>query len=153
MAEKNVLIPVDGSENSQRAFDFYVDNLRQEKDHLFLLHIQTTPHLSTVSLDSGAAFPTEQWESKLKETIAASQKLMTHYEMLCEAKKLPKTTLMASGKPGEAICQTAKDKNAHMILMGSRGINAVRRTFLGSVSDYVLHHSHVPVTVVPPPSK
>ena len=29
----------------------YVDNLRQEKDHLFLLHIQTTPHLSTVSLD------------------------------------------------------------------------------------------------------
>lgn len=38
-----------------------------------------------------------------------------------------------------------------MIVMGSRGIGTIRRTFLGSVSDYCVHHAHIPVAVVPPP--
>lgn len=34
-----------------------------------------------------------------------------------------------------------------MIVMGTRGMGKVKRTFLGSVSDHVLHHSHVPVII------
>ena len=34
-----------------------------------------------------------------------------------------------------------------MIVLGTRGQGTVRRTILGSVSDYVVHHAHVPVTV------
>ncbi|XP_078339646.1 universal stress protein Sll1388-like [Crassostrea virginica] len=53
-------------------------------------------------------------------------------------------------KPGEGILKTAKDLNADMIVMGSLGMGTVRRTILGSVSDYVLHHSPVPVIICPP---
>ncbi len=31
--------------------------------------------------------------------------------------------------------------------MGTRGMGTIRRTLLGSVSDYVVHHAHCPVTV------
>ena len=31
--------------------------------------------------------------------------------------------------------------------MGTRGLGTVRRTILGSVSDYVLHHAHCPVCI------
>lgn len=34
--------------------------------------------------------------------------------------------------------------------MGSRGLGTIRRTILGSVSDYVVHHANVPVVVCPP---
>lgn len=51
---------------------------------------------------------------------------------------------------GEVICRIAKEKEADMIVMGSRGQGVLRRTFLGSVSDYVIHHCRLPVTVVPP---
>lgn len=54
------------------------------------------------------------------------------------------------GRPGEVICQTAKREKADHIVMGSRGLGTVRRTLLGSVSDYTLHHATVPVSVVPP---
>ena len=43
----------------------------------------------------------------------------------------------------------AKHEHADIIVMGTRGQDAIRRTFLGSVSDYVIHHSQVPVIVVP----
>ena len=53
--------------------------------------------------------------------------------------------------PGEVICQLAADTKAQLIVTGSRGMGTIRRTFLGSVSDYCVHHSLVPVAVVPPP--
>ena len=53
--------------------------------------------------------------------------------------------------PGEVICQLAADSKAQLIVTGSRGMGTIRRTFLGSVSDYCVHHSLVPVAVVPPP--
>lgn len=37
--------------------------------------------------------------------------------------------------------------NAIMIVVGSRGLNAIRRTFMGSVSDSIVHHASCPVLV------
>lgn len=52
-----------------------------------------------------------------------------------------------SGEPGEQIVQAAVKEGADFIVTGSRGLGTIRRTFLGSVSDYVVHHSTVPVLV------
>ena len=45
------------------------------------------------------------------------------------------------------IVEKAKEHNPKLIVMGSRGLGTVRRTILGSVSDYVLHHAHCAVAV------
>ena len=50
---------------------------------------------------------------------------------------------------GEGIILYAKQHSAHTIVMGTRGLDTIRRTFLGSTSDYVIHHSSIPVIVVP----
>lgn len=51
------------------------------------------------------------------------------------------------GKPGEVICKLAAEEGAALIVVGTRGLGKIRRTIMGSVSDYVIHHSHVPVLV------
>lgn len=50
-------------------------------------------------------------------------------------------------KPGEMICATAKEQHCDYIVMGTRGMGKLRRTILGSVSDFVVHHAHIPVLV------
>jgi len=50
---------------------------------------------------------------------------------------------------GHTICQIAKQNDADMLVIGQRGLGAARRTFLGSVSDFIAHHSHIPVLLVP----
>ena len=50
-------------------------------------------------------------------------------------------------KPGEIIVKVADEEKATMIVMGTRGLGKVRRTILGSVSDFVVHHAHCPVIV------
>ena len=47
----------------------------------------------------------------------------------------------------------AKKQNAELIVMGTRGLSTLRRTVLGSVSDFCLHHSKIPVAVVPTPEE
>ena len=56
--------------------------------------------------------------------------------------------LYDTGKPGERLCQVAFDEGAEMIVVGTRGHGKLRRTILGSVSDYVVHHAHCPVVTV-----
>jgi hypothetical protein len=53
----------------------------------------------------------------------------------------------ATGKPGEVICRISEEEDAAMICVGSRGMGKVRRTILGSVSDYLVHHALCPVIV------
>ena len=52
-------------------------------------------------------------------------------------------------KPGAIICKVADEKKAATITLGQRGLSAITRTLLGSTSDFVLHHTHCPVIVVP----
>nr|XP_022295900.1 uncharacterized protein LOC111105802 isoform X2 [Crassostrea virginica] len=52
-----------------------------------------------------------------------------------------------ASKPGEGIINVAKELNACMIVTGSRGHGKIRRTLLGSVSDYLIHHADIPVLV------
>ena len=58
-----------------------------------------------------------------------------------------------TGKPGEQIVRIAEEENADMIVTGTRGMGKVRRTILGSVSDYLVHHAHCPVVVCRYPCK
>ncbi len=60
---------------------------------------------------------------------------------------MPGVLRTATGKPGEVICRIAEEENAAMIVTGTRGLGKVRRTILGSVSDYLVNHAHCPVII------
>ena len=58
-----------------------------------------------------------------------------------------------SDSVGRAICDLVKELAPTCVVIGQRGLGAVKRTLFGSVSDFVLHHAHVPVVIVPPPKQ
>lgn len=55
------------------------------------------------------------------------------------------------GDPRDEIVRKAHELNATAVVLGSRGMGAFKRTFIGSVSDYIVHHSEVPVVIVKHP--
>jgi len=52
------------------------------------------------------------------------------------------------GDAGHTIVKFAKDKNFDVIVIGARGLGALKEVFFGSVSNYVLHKTTLPVLVV-----
>ena len=51
------------------------------------------------------------------------------------------------GSPGPALSDLVVRMRAHLVVTGTRGLGTIRKTLLGSVSDYLLHHVKVPVCV------
>jgi len=67
--------------------------------------------------------------------------------------KVPGTLRTVTGKPGEVICQVADETAAIMIITGTRSLGKMRRTILGSVSDYLVSHAACPVMVIRDPAE
>lgn len=73
-------------------------------------------------------------------------------DLLCVT-KVPGTLRTVTGKPGEVICQVADETAAIMIITGTRSLGKMRRTILGSVSDYLVSHAACPVMVIRDPAE
>lgn len=80
-------------------------------------------------------------------TISYSVDIRTVYDGFLHCLQVAGEVKPLVGKPGETVVHEAHEQNADVILCGSRGHGKLRRTFMGSVSDYIVHHSHVPVVV------
>ena len=62
-------------------------------------------------------------------------------------RKVAETHLRA-GEPDKEIVRLSEELGAGTIVIGSRGLGAVRRALMGSVSESVVRHAHCPVFVV-----
>jgi len=52
------------------------------------------------------------------------------------------------GRPAKAIMQVVSKHQADLIVMGTKGLSAIARVFLGSVSTRVVQHANYSVLVV-----
>jgi nucleotide-binding universal stress UspA family protein len=58
--------------------------------------------------------------------------------------------LLVQGAIGEKIVEQAVELRADLVVVGTRGRNALTDLLLGSVSDWVIRHAPCAVVVVPP---
>eukprot|EP00112_Aurelia_sp_Birch-Aquarium-sp1_P016885 Seg3863.1 transcript_id=Seg3863.1/GoldUCD/mRNA.D3Y31 product="Universal stress protein Slr1101" protein_id=Seg3863.1/GoldUCD/D3Y31 len=144
---------VDDSEHSARAFDWYLKSCHKEGNKLAIIHIHVPPPLPAVPMYPGLAAVDIEWNQEIQASIKASRELLHRYRHTCKSLKIPYMIFAETdqGSPGAAITRLAKDNNMVMVVLGTRAYGTLKRAFLGSISDYVVHHAHCPVTVVPPP--
>ncbi len=57
--------------------------------------------------------------------------------------------VVVDGSPVDALLDAAGESHADLIVVGSHGEGAMSAAFLGSTAMKLLHHSEVPVLVVP----
>ena len=56
------------------------------------------------------------------------------------------------GRPGEMLCHIAAEEKSAFVIVGCRGMGALKRTIVGSVSDHILKHAICPVILCHEPS-
>ncbi len=139
-----ILVPVDGSECSNRAVEHLIRKLGWFKGgvEIHLLNVQRQiPYggrvSSVVGHDRIAKYHQEEGLVALK---SARQKL--------DAATVKYVYHIGVGEEAEVICQYARDKEVDQIFMGTRGLGQVSTLVLGSVATKVIHLSPVPVLLV-----
>lgn len=134
---KNILVPVDGSGHSKKALELACDLAGKYGAELHLLHV-VQPAAEAYTMVLGAAAVTieasreELEEAGAKVVDAAQQYAASHG---CEKFH----TEVTDGPPTKRILGRARDIEADMIVMGSRGLSDFAGLLVGSVSHKVSH--------------
>ncbi|XP_076469097.1 universal stress protein in QAH/OAS sulfhydrylase 3'region-like [Babylonia areolata] len=143
---RKILIAMDGSTHAEYALRYFKENLHDEKDDVIVVYAAETGHLTSQPVFSTdpqmMAHMAMEGERELDKLLEKITKLMTDMGVKGRVERVT-----ANGGPGEAVVKAATDLHADMIVTGSRGQGKLRRTLLGSVSQYIVHHAHVPVLV------
>lgn len=148
-----VLIPLDGSKNSERAVNWYVEHLHVQGNKVVFIHAFDPPPMQSArhtSVDLRNGY--DEWCRLIERAQHKARCLLQEYDTKFASlkEKLSYKMIHDTGKPGEVITEYIKKEGATCVVIGCRGLGKIRRTLLGSVSDYVVRHSPVPVVVVPP---
>lgn len=144
---RKVLIAMDGSDHSNATFDWYMKNLRHSDDHVLLVwNVDTLPSsYGNVNLMTGD--PDVISRSINEHATHVNHIVKTLQQKLTDSNVSGCVLQLHGHSSGEAIIKASEREAADMIVVGSRGLGTLRRTFLGSVSDFVLHHAHIPVCI------
>ena len=138
-----ILIPVDDSKMSDRAFDYGMDMAKLFGAEVHVIYVANAESMS--SPDFTIHFNEKNDDtSPLKEKGAAV--LARLMERVPEGVKVRQEILM--GSPEVMIALTAEDDGTDLIIMGSSGRTSFSSMFLGSVSYYTVHHVKCPVLLI-----
>lgn len=133
---RRIVLAIDGSKSSDKALRFLVRNLRGQ---------QAGPN-GELSIEVAVVhiMPFLQYP----EIKDAGQKLHQRYaEQLINAGYVVES-ISQLGHPADEILRVALRKKADMIVTGAKGLGAIARFLLGSVSTKVVQHSSCSVLVV-----
>ena len=127
---KRILVGIDGSSNSNRAASFAADIAKKfDADVTVLFVVAPSDH------DMLAGKSTTMDEGKKSFGEQRIEKAETVFK--------------AAGVKFDTDIQLVSERGYDLVVVGSRGLSAVRGFLMGSVSGQVSQHSKVPVVVVP----
>lgn len=138
---RNVLIPLDGSEPSERALDHATETLPDAS----IILLSVIDPSAGFGAGAGAPGAAEVWYNTQKERMEGRLQEASD-EM--EDRGMSVETAIETGRPSTMIIKYAEDNDVDHIIMGSHGREGVSRLLLGSVAERVIRRASVPVTVV-----
>lgn len=143
MSEKyrRILVAIDGSFESELAFEKAVNIALRNDATLLLTHI-----IDTNVLQSVATFDNYIYERLEKE----SQAVLDAYELQAREKGVSSIKqIIEFGNPKIQLATEIPDKeNVDLIMVGATGMNTFERLMIGSSSEYILRHAKVDLLIV-----
>ena len=137
MQISKILVGVDGSEYSDKAFEYAVSMIQNHKQQLLIVHI--IENFGNIGY------------SNFNQLKQDSQTILQKYRTNAERKGLKSSIKIIEDQgnsPAEKILDIAETEKADIIIVGTKGRKPLEQFLLGSNSYKVAHYSKCTVIIV-----
>lgn len=142
-----ILFPVDGSDDSKKPFNHVLEIAKKFSASIVLLHAYEMPKQVGI-LEGSYALDSDFIDNAEENLISNGTYLVNETKSLIEQHNIKVSTALAKGDPGPAIIEIAISENCDLIIMSGKNPGFIERFFVGSVSDYVIHNTEIPVLLI-----
>lgn len=158
---KKIMVAIDESAASEWAFDLALEIAKAVNAELALIHVLDVyspaapqqPHTwadSSMQINEAAH---EDYMNQWNKFVNRHDALLKKYQDESEAAGVTAGYEQRYGHPGPTLCTVAKQASTDLLVVGSHDSSNIESSALGSVSNYLVHHSPCSVTVVHPDNK
>lgn len=138
---ENILVPVDGSENSTSAVKEAIQLAKVFDAKLQVVSIATDQRYVQYGVTLG--------NDVMDSFEQAANKILDDAKKLIDAAGIKSETHFIIGIPKVQIAEKLPEElNTQLTVIGKSGMNAISRVILGSTTAYVVRHSNTNVFVV-----
>ena len=150
---KKVLIALDYDPTSQKVAETGFSLAKTMGAEIILMHVMSdpvdytpmeySPRLGFIGLKDTGKLQSESIKGLQNESQQFLDKIKQHLD------DNSIQTLVKDGDCAESILKTAKDLHIDIIVMGSHSKRWLENIVMGSVTEKVLHHTSIPLFIVP----
>jgi nucleotide-binding universal stress UspA family protein len=154
---QKILVALDCSDMGRPVFDTALALAKSTQARLLLVHVLSpldAGYPSPLYPEAGAVYPTLYEESikrRMQDWEIFKQQGLDYLRSCTNAaiaENVAVDSRQVMGDPGRQVCDLGLDWEADLIIVGRRGHLGLGEFFLGSVSNYVMHHAPCSVLTV-----
>ncbi|EFN53769.1 hypothetical protein CHLNCDRAFT_136401 [Chlorella variabilis] len=148
-----LLISVDNSDACESAVKWAMDNLYQEGDEVHLIHVIPRLQLAATYGAPPVDFLPYQDPTAYEQLIKASEDFIARRALTHIGSITPQPVVhivkyeIDTDSIGNVICKKAEELEAVVTVLARHSKSRLQEFFLGSVTNYAVHHCKRPVLV------
>ena len=150
---KKILVCLDGSPLAEKVLPYAIEEAQFHQAQLVLFRVISEPALISLALPGMPAVPVETggMERQIKEDEKSAEAYLSALAARIQSEsKLEVDVESTLGEAGEAIVEFADDNEVDLIAIATHGRSGPGRVVLGSVADYVIRNTRLPVLLIRP---
>jgi nucleotide-binding universal stress UspA family protein len=138
---KRILVPIDFSACSKKALRYAIPFAEQFKASLTLLYVVQVNY----AVGELGAIDVSMLEGEMRQQAAQRLSGLVEDEV---RKRVPVEAMVRTGRPVAEIVRAARELEADLIIVSTRGYTGLKHVLLGSTAENVLRHAPCPVLAV-----
>jgi nucleotide-binding universal stress UspA family protein len=139
---KKLLVTLDGSEISEHVLPYVKSSSRFESVVILL----TVPEVPEAEMYGAAV---EEIHNLRKQAEDEARQYLNTIAKSLEEQGLETEIIITGSRPAQTIISVAEEENVDVIMMATHGRGGLDSLLVGSVTERVVHHTNIPIFLVP----